>query len=224
MRDNRTARAVAIQDVIVWILFLVIGIAVVAYAVLKRNPAPPPDPIPADNAFVPAFQMTDHNGQVFSHPEALVGHWWVVDFVFTNCAGPCPLMTAQMARIQDALVDLPNVRFVSISVDPNRDTPEVLKTYANEYGADLDTWTFLTGDYTQTQQLAANPFNLLVLRAEGSDDGSGNEVIHEGPILHSSKFVVVSPEGQIVDWFTGTEATDVERLLTRLRALAENER
>src|SRR5699024_853354 len=95
---------------------------------------------------VGSFLAIDESGEDFDVAE-LQGHWWVADFIFTNCTTVCLPMTANMGKLQSKLEDegLDDVKLVSFSVDPDRDTPEVLAEYAEENGADLDRWTFLTG-------------------------------------------------------------------------------
>src|SRR5438874_67709 len=93
---------------------------------------------------VPEFQLTAQTAKPFDSA-SLNGHIWVVDFIFTNCPGPCPRMTSQMKQVLRATEDNPAVRFVSISIDPKRDTPEVLASYARKFHADTERWVFLTG-------------------------------------------------------------------------------
>src|SRR5687768_9883733 len=103
-------------------------------------------------AEVPAFGFTDQNGKAVSSDD-LKGHVWVADFVFTRCAGPCPLMTQRMVALAKKVSD-PGVRFVSFSVDPEYDTPEVLKKYAQERGAMDPRMHFLSGPKDQIYALA----------------------------------------------------------------------
>src|SRR5699024_11930906 len=84
------------------------------------------------------FEFTDQDGESFSN-EDLEGKWWVADFIFTNCETVCIPMTSNMVNLQQELEEknIDNVELVSFSVEPDRDTPEVLTEYAEEYGADL---------------------------------------------------------------------------------------
>src|ERR1051326_2472104 len=77
---------------------------------------------------VPPFRLTAQSGQPFDS-QSLAGNIWVVDFIFTTCPGPCPRMSSQMRGIQTAVASLPDVRLVSITVDPKNDTPAVLAAY-----------------------------------------------------------------------------------------------
>src|SRR5206468_444910 len=114
-------------------------------------------------------------------------------FIFTKCAGTCPTMSHEMAGLaSDA--SLKDVRFVSISVDPDNDTPAVLRDYAKKYGADAARWTFLTGTRDAVRTLAKTGFKLPV---EEQKDAAM-------PILHSSDFVLLDREGRIRGAFDGT--------------------
>ena len=85
------------------------------------------------------FAFMDAQKSLFQNTE-LEGKVWVADFIFTNCAGICPIMTSNMARIQKAFVERSDVNFVSFSVDPENDTPEVLNAYGKRYGANPERW------------------------------------------------------------------------------------
>ena len=160
---------------------------------------------------VKPFVFTDENGESFDS-ESLKGDYWLVDFIFTNCPGPCPIMTSEMAKIERDYAEVKNLRFVSISVDPKRDTPEVLKEYGRKYGADFDKWVFLTGDFDKVQQVAHDVFLLAVTNPAEGQSKSKQAVPATGSIVHSTKLVLVGPDGSIINWFTGTDADEMDRL------------
>lgn len=151
----------------------------------------------------PTFSLIDQGGRPFSS-DALSGRVWVVDFIFTYCAGPCPVMTANMARLQEKIADAPAARLVSISVDPQRDTPEVLAAYAQRFGADPARWYFLTGDLEAIKTVAVDGFKL-----GGRDD----------PILHSEKFVLVDQRGRIRGYYDVADSGSLDELASHVRAL-----
>src|SRR5699024_10147310 len=97
----------------------------------------------------------------------LEGEWWVADFVFTNCTTVCLPMTSNMSALQDKMKEEElDAQLVSFSVDPDYDTPEVLKEYAEEYDADLSNWTFLTGyDFQTIKELSIKSFRSLLAEA-----------------------------------------------------------
>ncbi|HJT18738.1 MAG TPA: heme o synthase [Thermoanaerobaculia bacterium] len=124
--------------------------------------------------------------------DAMKGNVTVYDFIFTNCAGTCPMMTAQMRKITGKIDKDAPVRFVSISVDPRRDTPEQLRKYASHVRGD-SRWIFLTGDPQTITNLSVNGFKLAA---------SGSSV--DNSILHSSKFAIADKHGVIRDYYGAT--------------------
>jgi protein SCO1/2 len=152
---------------------------------------------------VPAFQLTGSTGQPFEK-SSLDGHVWVADFFFTTCTGPCPRMSAQMRQVQNSTANTPAVKLVSFTVDPARDTPEVLADYARRYKADPARWHFLTGDPAKLDSLARNTFKL------NSVDGS---------LVHSTRFVLVDRKGRIRGYYASTDDDFMPRLLRDIRNL-----
>lgn len=154
---------------------------------------------------MPAFALVDQGGAVVKS-ESLRGRVLVVSFVFTTCAEACPLITAQLARTQSRVrterLD-GRVHFVSITLDPATDRPEVLRRYADLYGVDLGTWHFLTGASDEVGR---------VVRAFGL-----NAVARER-IVHGSLVVLVDGEGRIAERRTDLDL-DPDRLLASLRRL-----
>jgi cytochrome oxidase Cu insertion factor (SCO1/SenC/PrrC family) len=143
---------------------------------------------------VPNVNLVNEQGRPVAL-EAMKGYVTVYDFIFTNCAGTCPMMTANMRRLTRKIdVEAP-VRFVSISVDPARDTPAVLSEYAKKVRND-DRWIFLTGDGDAIIKLSVEGFKL----AAGGPTNDGAE-----PLLHSSKFAIADKEGVIRHYYGGTD-------------------
>ncbi len=131
---------------------------------------------------LPEFTLVDQDSQPFGSSE-LNGQVWISDFVFTRCPSRCPMLTRQMEKIQREIRanGWQDVRLVSISVDPENDTPETLTAYAEKHGADGGVWRFLTGSREAVWGLSVDGFKLAV--ADAADSGGG-------PILHSNKFVL----------------------------------
>jgi protein SCO1/2 len=132
---------------------------------------------------VPEFSLTDQNGQTVTKDD-LRGHIWIADFIFTRCAGPCPLMTARMLEMQKALVKTPEVKLVSVTVDPAYDTPEVLKAYAEANFADPDRWKFLTGDKAVIEKLVTEGFMQHLSEENGEP-------------VHGTMFLIVDGNGMV---------------------------
>lgn len=157
-----------------------------------------------DYGAVPDFHMVDSHGNPFASSTALRGDVWVADFIYTNCPGPCPRMTSIMHQLQKKVVQDQDVRLVSISVDPDRDTPPVLAAYAKNFNAPMPDWFFLTGDRATIHLLA-------------------HDVFHVGDLIgvmdHSTHFVLVDKRSHIRGYYSTFGADDMPRLLSDLRQL-----
>lgn len=152
---------------------------------------------------VPEFKLTSHDGKTFDSA-SLRGHVWIADFIFTNCPGPCLRMSSQMHRVQKETASMPDIRMVSFSVDPARDTPAALTAFAKRYDADFSRWTFLTGNPGTLQMLSRNAFKL------GDVDGSLN---------HSTRFVLVDQQGRIRGYYGTVEGDPVKQVAADARQL-----
>lgn len=163
---------------------------------------------------LPRFTLTDQSGQPFGQ-EQLQGNVWVADFVFTRCAGPCPMMTSRMAQLQARLnkhPDRQNIRLVSISVDPEHDTPATLQEYAKLARAEDHLWRFLTGPREDIWRLIRSGFKLPV------DDAPDNTQM---PILHSQKFVLVDAQGRVRGFYDALEETGQQKLFRDLQLVLD---
>ena len=153
---------------------------------------------------LPDFSLTDQRGAPFALSD-LHGKVWVADFIFTSCGTICPPMTIEMASLQNELAT-EDIHFVSFSVDPERDTPEVLFRYADYYGADDNRWAFLTGQKEAIYQLAHEGFNL----AAG----------HRGSeILHSTRFVLVDRNQQVRGYYDSRSKAHLQQLRQDIQTL-----
>lgn len=149
---------------------------------------------------VPEFSLTDQNGKTVTRGD-LDGKVWIADFIFTNCAGTCPMLTETMIRLQRALPK--EVHLVSFSVDPGRDTPEVLAAYAAKAETDKNRWHFLTGEKEKLYDLSIKGFKLAL------DDTGGTDA---EPITHSTRLVLVDREGKIRGYYGGTDEEEMKKL------------
>jgi protein SCO1/2 len=162
---------------------------------------------------LPDFSLTERGGQAVTLG-SLKGKVWIADFIFTHCQGPCPLMTRQMAGLQAALAGVPDLQLVSITCDPKRDTPERLREYAQQAGADPRRWLFLTGDRQAIYDLSAKGFHMGV----NVDPGDVNTTDY--PILHSTRFALIDRDGAVRGFYDGTSPEVVDRLKDDARRLA----
>jgi protein SCO1 len=152
---------------------------------------------------VPYFSLTERTGKTVSLSD-LKGQVWIADFIFTNCADSCPMMSTRMKDLQETAIRQ-GIKLVSFTVDPNRDTTEVLKSYADQYGAQGDRWLFLTGKEQYIHQLAIQGFHLAVEK--------------ENPILHSNKFVLVDRRGRIRGYYENATPEEKHELIHAITAL-----
>jgi protein SCO1 len=150
---------------------------------------------------VPSFQLVNQNGQPFGSAQ-LAGKIWIADFVYTTCPGPCPMISSRMSELQKPL-EKTDVHLVSFSVDPEKDTPQVLRGYAEKLQADPARWDFLTGPKSSIYKLSHDGFKLAV------SDGSGEQ----GIPVHSTRMVLVDRHGGIRGYYDATEADAVTKLL-----------
>jgi cytochrome oxidase Cu insertion factor (SCO1/SenC/PrrC family) len=169
-----------------------------------------------DYGAVPDFTLIERDGSRVSL-EDLAGRFWVADFIFTRCNGICPILTRRMASLARKLPD-DDIRFVSFSVDPSWDTPEVLSGYAASSGVETDRWLFLTGPRDDIHRLVGDGFHLSVAE-RAPDAGDDGELI-----THSDRFVLIDPEGTIRGYYHGTDEEAVDRLIEDLRRLRRDSR
>ncbi len=166
---------------------------------------------------VPNFSLTERSGKQLRRSD-LNGKVWVANFMYTNCTDTCPLQSAELAKLQSDLRNRVNVKLVSISVDPERDNPQVLSRYADRFKASPDRWYFLTGDKNEIYRLAEDGFHLGAVPA--SDHGGE----HDGSILHSSKFVLVDEKAEIRGYYESDDAEALQRLRRDMLTLLKKER
>jgi cytochrome oxidase Cu insertion factor (SCO1/SenC/PrrC family) len=157
-------------------------------------------PLPAYGN-IPKFELVNQEGQPFGS-EQLTGKIWIADFIFTRCPGPCPIITTRMSELQKPL-GKSDVHLVSISVDPENDTPEVLRTYAEKLSIQPQRWDFLTGPRESIYSLSRDGFKL------GVSDGSEEE----GVPVHSTRFVLVDRRGTIRGYYDALTPDAVTKLL-----------
>jgi len=142
------------------------------------------------------FQLTDSESQEFSDHN-LNGKVWVANFIFTSCQGVCPMMTKNMSKVFNNFKNQSDFQIVSISVDPETDTPEVLQSYAKKYNVENENWHFLTGDREKIKKLMFEDFKL----------GYADDVI-----FHSDRMVLVDQHNKIRGYYTGTDGNEFNKL------------
>jgi protein SCO1/2 len=147
--------------------------------------------------------MVDSLGRPFQSRE-FAGKVSIVDFIYTNCPAECPMMSSRMHKIEQRVRGDSDVRLVSISVDPERDVPQVLNAFAHRYGAPTDQWTFLTGTPATVHLVAYDTFHV-------------GDVL--GRIEHSTKFVVVDKREHIRGYYSSFDQDDLKQMIQDVNAL-----
>jgi protein SCO1/2 len=137
------------------------------------------------------FVLTNESGAVFSRPD-LAGRVWVVDIIFTRCPGPCATMTRRMAELQSAIAPGLPVGFLSLTTDPDFDTPAVLGVFGEQFGADFDRWHFLTGTKPELGRLAAEGLKLVGKEKAEELRSAPNDLF-----IHSTVFALVDSAGRL---------------------------
>lgn len=140
------------------------------------------------------FSLTNSTGRVITRAD-LKGKILVVDFLFTSCSITCPFVNAQMEQIQQLTTNQPDVKLVSLTVDPRDDTPDVLAKYGERFGADTNRWLFLTGDKAVLYELIGQSF----LARDENDPFS----YMPGNFAHTERIAVVDAEGDLRGYFDG---------------------
>lgn len=158
---------------------------------------PQAEPASTDDALpkmwvVSDFSLTDRNGQTVTLAD-LKGKVWLADLIYTTCPGPCPMLSGHFSELQTMLGNDPDVRLVSISSDPENDTPEVLQAYAKHYGAG-EHWLFLTGPKAVVQDLANKGLKL----------GMAEDAAAKERIIHSTKFALIDRQATVRGVYDGT--------------------
>jgi cytochrome oxidase Cu insertion factor (SCO1/SenC/PrrC family) len=150
---------------------------------------------------VPEFELINQDGKAFGSAQ-LRGKIWIADFIYTTCPGPCPMLSSRMSELQKPLENT-EVHLVSFTVDPAKDTPQVLRGYAEKLQAEPGRWDFLTGPQSTIYNLSRNGFKLAV--SDGSDV--------KGIPVHSTRMILVDRHGDIRGYYDAVEADAVTKLV-----------
>lgn len=166
---------------------------------------------PALAIALPPFALVNEQNKPFGLAE-LKGHVWIADFVFTSCTSVCPKLTQRMAEMQQRTEGLGDaLHLVTITVDPENDTPERLAAYAKEAHADPRRWSFLTGSLATLEPVVIQGFKQAMGRREAPSGLIS--------IFHGERFVLVDADGMIRGYYEANDA-GIEKLLANATALA----
>ncbi|RID89112.1 SCO family protein [Peribacillus asahii] len=184
-------------------LFIMLGIVLLTLSACSSNEIPN-----EQDRDIEDFSFTTQEGKKLEKSD-LKGKVWVADFIFTSCETVCFPMTSNMVKLQKMLKDegIKDVEFVSFSVDPEVDKPDVLKKYADQFDVDYSNWHFLTG-YQQDEiiQFAKTGFGTLAVKPKGEDQ-----------VIHGTSFYLLNQEGKIVQEYTGLEDIPFEDIIEHIK-------
>lgn len=162
---------------------------------------------------IPPFNLMERSGRMISNRD-LAGKIWVADFIYTTCPGPCPLITASMAKLQTAVAHDPRVMLVTFTVDPQTDTVPVLAKYADTFHADPNRWLFLTGPEKPLYDLIQNGFLQVVEDNRGTPPQQGQFIV-----THSTYFILVDGDGNMRGSYDGVGPNGHADLLRDIKTL-----
>jgi len=151
---------------------------------------------------VPTFKFVERSGESFGY-ENMKGKINIVNFFFTTCKGPCPIMNARVAELYIKYSTTDEVRFISISVDPKRDSLAVLRQYADEFGVTDDRWLFLRGDLDEVHRVSEEGFMLA----------------GDLPTIHSTKLILVDEDLKIRGYYDSFDEESLRLLTVHVREL-----
>jgi protein SCO1/2 len=205
---NKPTRSI---EWIVWgglalVIMTIFGAYVASRLVGKRQP-----PLPV-MCSVSDFALTNQFGRVVTLAD-LRGQVWVADIIFTRCPGACAKMTREMSELQSAWRPKAPFKLVSLTADPEFDTPGVLKQYGEKFGAALY-WEFLTGKKLDLYRLATKGLLLAVDEVKADERTSPDDLF-----VHSTQFVVVDQQGRIRGSFDGTEPSSRQKIMKAIQTL-----
>jgi protein SCO1/2 len=211
------------SELVVWVVVaMALGGVVTLAALSRRAPAPPAarataheesagpvesagvaqrrtsELLPAPAGALSDLPCVERSGREMKTSE-LRGKFVVADFIFTNCGGPCPVMSGAMARLQEALHGTADVTLVSFTVDPERDTTKVLAEYADRFRADKDRWLFLRAEMPAIREIAYDQLKLVKSRAD--------------LVIHSQKFALLDREGRVRAYYNPLSDDDWMKFL-----------
>ena len=198
---------------VAWAFLAALGLALVAVLSMRRPRAPE---LPRLGS-IPAFQLTDQQGRAVTS-DSFRGKIVIADFIFLGCQQSCPKLTSRMLDLQRKATAqggavAGKVRFASFSVDPENDTPPRLHEYAQKFGADEGTWTFLTGSNAAMEKTIVDGFKMQIGKV---DDGAGVFTI-----MHGDWFLLIDGQGTIRGYYDSSDLPNMQRILADAGRLAE---
>jgi protein SCO1/2 len=200
-----------------WLIFWLISFSYPVYRSVNRD-LPPPLPVFSE---VPTFSLTNEFGKAFGS-EQLKGKFYIVNLAFTNCQTTCPAIMDTMDIVQKRIRGLgTKAQLVTLTIDPQFDTPEVLYKYARKRNANPYVWSFLTGKKDEIQNLITNGFKLDIGEKKIIERTVDSQKISIMDISHNEKFVLVDTKGRIRGYYT-TDKVNIDKMMVDLGLLVND--
>jgi protein SCO1/2 len=197
-----------------WLVWVVMGGTILAIGVaflLELHPSGPRLPVLFEK--LPPFALTNQAGEIIGN-STLQDQVWVADVIFTRCAGLCATLTKQMGQLQAALPAGAPIKLVSLTADPEYDSAERLRRYADQAGAGPGRWQFLTGDKKQIYELAVDGLKFVVRENTPGERQSDADLF-----LHSERFVLVDKKGRVRAYYDGTDTNSIPQIVSAAKRL-----
>lgn len=215
LKPNSSSESGALIINVTLVTLLVLVCATLAAIYLRPggvDTGRPAGELPPTFYTAPDFELTDQSGEAFTK-EDLKGRIWVSNFMFTSCPSVCPMLTERMKIIAERVAIWSDVQLLSFSVDPETDTPEVLRNYAKGYEIDLNQWSFLTGDYKIMQGAIEEGFKVSM--------GGPIDRKDLNSVMHGTRFVLGDAEGNIRGYYDVETDEGVDLLVHEIKLLRQ---
>jgi protein SCO1/2 len=160
---------------------------------------------------IPAFEMINQEGKTITNKD-FEGKIYVADFFFTTCGSICPVMTNNLVKVQNEFISDNDIKILSFTVNPETDSVQILKAYANKYGANGSKWSFCTGTKNKIYILAQRGFLLVPPDVDVNDSSQ---------FIHDERFNLVDTKGRIRGTYSGTDSLEVQQLIEDIKTLKD---
>jgi protein SCO1 len=195
---------------LVWGVGLLLAGLTVSVFTLQWNARVEPLPVYGQ---ITDFQLTNQLAEPVT-ASVLRDQIWVANIIFTRCPGICPVMTRHMAQLQDLLPAGTPVRLVSLTADPEHDTVDVMRRFAEGFGADPVRWLFLTGPKEELYRFAMEDLKLTAVESDPEERMSVDDLF-----IHSGTFILLDGQGRLRAVYQGTEPDVAQRAMAGIRRL-----
>jgi len=212
--SNKSLIATIVSKPLFWIIFVAMAFSIPIVKTFYKSVTIKPLAVLGK---IPDFTLKNQFNKNVNNKE-LLGKINVINFIFTSCPDVCPLVTRQMKKIQQRTAYVSKfVKFSSISVDPIRDTPEVLKNFADNYEVDHRNWNFLVGPLKETQKIVSEGFKIgmdhSALSKSKNDDDHEHHKLNDMSVVHGEHFIITDQVGRIRSYLKITNKQDIEKAL-----------